>query len=383
MKIIEVVFNWPAETFIQRHVTALADQMLNPILVARHADAVNVKSASIQKTDFSSNVMPNFDRISTIQKIVNLKYLFQANQLGKYSGYKVRDRVLLAYFKSLKPDLIHFHFGTLAGMMWWIPVELGIPYTLSLRGSDIQVQPLVSADGEKQLRQAINHAAGIHTVCESLWIRAQPYLEHEIHHKTIYTTVPQTDTFLEKGHVHSGVHFVSVGRFHWTKNYIDLLKAFRHFLDRGFNARLTIIGDGPDMESLLYWISVLRLQKEVLLPGNLPYDGISEIFARADAFIQSSIAEGFSNAVAEAMALGLPVFATNVGGAAEIIQDGVIGILLDPYCPEEWWQALQRAFDQDLMQRISRNARQTAKALFSAEKHAQDFIHFYQQALNG
>jgi colanic acid/amylovoran biosynthesis glycosyltransferase len=137
------------------------------------------------------------------------------------------------------------------------------------------------------------------------------------------------------------------------------------------------------MESLLYWISVLGLQDAVKLPGNLAYEAIRETLTQADAFIQSSIAEGFSNAVAEAMALGLPVFVTDVGGMAEVIQDDVNGFLLDPYCPEEWWRRLQLAFDKELMKKISRNSWQKSHECFSAEKHAGDFIQFYEQALHG
>lgn len=385
--ILEVTYNFPCEVFISRHVKALENAGCQVQLVARHADDNYTDSSTVSKnTEINSmpKILPQFDHLSIMNKVISLRYL--KNSKWKLSRRDLlRDRVMLGYFKKLNPDLIHFHFGTLAGMMSWIPQELGIPYTLSLRGSDIQVAPLSSLDQEDLLRDGITHAAGIHTVSDNLWDLAEPYIKQPVLHKTIYTTIPIPETPLfstinrEKNERYT---LVAIGRLHWRKSYVNLLLAIKSSLDHGLPIDLTIIGEGPDRDSLVYWINALDIAPHVILSGKLTYPDFTEYLKKSDGFIQSSIAEGFSNATAEAMSLGLPVFATDVGGTSEIIQDGINGYLLDPIHPQDWYKKICLVEDTILMEKIGKNAFETASEVFSAEKHAKEFIEFYTNILN-
>jgi len=161
-----------------------------------------------------------------------------------------------------------------------------------------------------------------------------------------------------------------------------LLKAISKLANSGVKTKLILIGDGLEKEAIVYWISALNLKENVTLTGILDNETINNILIDADCYIQSSIAEGFSNATAEAMALGLPVFATNVGGTNEIIKDGVNGFILDPTDSENWHKKLFYLRDQKKINMIRKAARETAKNVFSAETHACSFIDFYQHILN-
>ena len=381
MNIVEINYNHPNETFIQRHVDSLISSGYKPILVARHSDKKLSKLASIGNNKLGVEIMPNFDRMRLREKIYSLRYLHTNPEKIKIRA-KIRDRVLLSYFTSLKPSLIHFHFGSLAVMMDWIPKSLGIPYTISLRGSDVQVKPLTSPDYIDKLRDSILGAAGVHSVCDSLWREACNICQIDteiIYQRTIYTTVPIIDSPKEvsdsKGY--KPYHFVSIGRFHWRKAFDNLLIGFRHYLNHDNNAKLTIIGDGPEREALLYWVRDLHLGDKVTLTGKLPYKEFSKILMDCNALIQSSIAEGFSNVTAEAMGMSVPVFATDVGGTSEIIIDGENGFLLDPHNPQDWWEKLKLVQDEVLMKIIGVKAWETARLVFSAEQHAEEFIKFY------
>lgn len=355
------------------------------MLVARHSDNANLDSASIQMANYSASRMPNFDHLSLIQKIQNFKFLFRNRNIFDRRDLSLRDKVLLSYFYSLKPNLVHFHDANLAATMAWIPQQLGVPYTISLRGSDIQVLPLLIEGYASKLRKAIIYSAGVHSVSTSLWkivSRICNLSERAILHQTIYTTVPIQD----QKHIlrtDGEFHFISVGRFHWRKSYTHLLMAFRSLLDKGLKAELMIIGDGPTKDELIYWIHALQLEDAVKMPGKLPYEEISKIMQNSDAYVQSSIAEGVSNATAEAMAMGLPVFATEVDGTAEIIQDGENGFLLDPFRPDNWYEKLVLVKNRQLMESIGKAAWVTANEFFSAERHANEFIEFYKKALSG
>jgi glycosyltransferase involved in cell wall biosynthesis len=124
----------------------------------------------------------------------------------------------------------------------------------------------------------------------------------------------------------------------------------------------------------------LGIENHVSFPGTVSYSEIKTLFAQSDGYVQSSISEGLSNSLAEAMALGLPVFATRVGGTEEIIQDGENGCLLDPEHPEDWWQKLILISDNRKMQILRERAWNDARAKFAANAHAEHFWEFYRKS---
>ncbi|WP_338113703.1 glycosyltransferase [Thiococcus pfennigii] len=119
---------------------------------------------------------------------------------------------------------------------------------------------------------------------------------------------------------------VSAGRLARQKDYPTLLKAFARLRER-VDARLVIFGEGEERQPLETLVRELGLADHVALPGFVtnPYAWI----ARADVFALSSAWEGFGNVIAEALALGRPIVATNCpGGPREILQDGRFGTLV-------------------------------------------------------
>lgn len=382
--IIEITHNWPYEIFIQRHVSALNRIGVFPIILARHSDKFYTQSASVSTIITSGTITPNFDHLSYIEKLYNLKYIFRNPSVAFKYHIPLRDRVLLSYFETLQPSLIHFHTASLAAIMSWVPKAIGIPYTLSIRGSDIQINPFHSPVEKEEIIQALQGAAGIHTVCDYLGFQAKKLAQEMCKPTTIYTTVPIPDVSTNQfAHKEGGIRLLSIGRLHWTKAYVNLLFAFKVFLAQGFSGTLSIIGDGPEMDSLIYWINYLGLNSHVTLFGKQSYSEIADHLKNSDAYIQSSIAEGFSNSTAEAMAFGMPVFATDIGGTSEIIKDNYNGYLLNPTQPQDWWEKLSLISNNDLMNKIRINAWHTAREHFSAKNHADNFLTFYLSILNG
>src|SRR5437870_8867518 len=111
-----------------------------------------------------------------------------------------------------------------------------------------------------------------------------------------------------------------------VKDHRTLLDAADQVRRRIPDVRFALVGDGPEREPLLRRIEELGLGNAVHLLGTR-YD-VPAILARASASCLSSRAEGLSNAIMEAMAAGLPVVATDAGGSAELVQDGVTGFLV-------------------------------------------------------
>lgn len=379
--IVEITYNWPAETFIQRHIQALRMADFPIRVVARHAHFVLSESASLAEMDesISAGVMPNFNHLSRASKLTALHFLTARSLRSR--GLMLSDKVLLGYFERLRPDLIHFHDASLAASMAWIPASLGIPYTMSVRGSDVQVLPLQSAAQKAAVISALEGAAHIHAVCHALKRRAAELVGRDLDISVIYTTLPIPSELPAWQGVRAGepVHFISSGRLMWRKGLPDLLTAIRSLRDRGMDARLTLIGSGPELDHLLYLRKMLQLESFVSLPGKLNHQQIQNLFRTAHAYIQSSVAEGLSNSLVEAMAGGLPVFATDVDGTNEAVEDGVSGFLLPPLAPQDWAAQLTRIHDTLLMERIRKAAYKKAAQLFSRERHARAFISFFEK----
>ena len=380
LRVIEVTATWPAEVFIQRHVQALIPFEPDIHLVARSGNPAYSQRASIQEPidTLPVTVMPNFNRLSRAGKLREvIRYGLSVQSSRK--SLKVRERVLLSFFQSLSPDLIHFHNAQLAASMHWIPEYLGIPYTVSLRGADTQEIPLRS----KEIRQATHHAliqaSGIHAVCDQL---GRASLPPDLSFYTIYTPIKLPERLTPYPPPDHGVYqLLSIGRMHWRKGYPDLLLALRNAIDSGLNTQLTIVGGGPDEERVSFWIDKLQLQSSVCTITKASFPQIVELLGSSHAYIQASLAEGLSNAMAEAMAWGCPVFATNVGGTAEVIKNGQTGFLLEPAAPQRWMERLEQVRDTTLMVKIRKNAHKIAEQTFSPQLHGEAFLDFYRQAL--
>lgn len=124
-----------------------------------------------------------------------------------------------------------------------------------------------------------------------------------------------------------GSRLVSIGRLASVKGFDVLLEAFAAARTRAPQWDLEIWGEGPERAGLQQRALELGVADHVRFPGltTRPF----EVLRHADLFVLSSHAEGFPNALAEAMACGLPVISTRFGGAAEeIVQDGVNGLLV-------------------------------------------------------
>ncbi|HVV50695.1 MAG TPA: glycosyltransferase [Polyangia bacterium] len=136
---------------------------------------------------------------------------------------------------------------------------------------------------------------------------------------------------------------LGVGRLAPQKDFPTLLKAFAR-VRAAREARLVILGEGPDRAALEALARELGVAADVKLPG---YDhNPFRYFARATVFALSSIYEGLPGALIQAMACGCRVLSTDCpGGSREILQDGALGPLCPPADPEALAAALTRLLD--------------------------------------
>jgi glycosyltransferase involved in cell wall biosynthesis len=118
-----------------------------------------------------------------------------------------------------------------------------------------------------------------------------------------------------------------VGRMTAVKRTDDVVRALRGVVDRGVDAYLCLVGDGPDREHLERYAHELGVVKRCLFVGY--QEDVAQFYGAIDALLLPSVNEGTPVSVIEALAAQRPAVATRVGGTPDVIRDGVDGFLVE------------------------------------------------------
>lgn len=174
---------------------------------------------------------------------------------------------------------------------------------------------------------------------------------------------------------------VSVGRLAPVKDLGTLLRAARIVTDVRRDFRLDIVGDGPSRPELEDLARALDLTASVTFHGER--SDPRPFLAEALVFTQSSLSEGISLTLLEAMAAGVPVVATDVGGNPEVVETGRTGLLVPPRQPEALAAAILRLLDTPLLaEAMSHEARARVEREFDVTRMVADYETLYAQAAN-
>lgn len=129
------------------------------------------------------------------------------------------------------------------------------------------------------------------------------------------------------------IRLVTCSRLHRGKGQQDVIRAVALLRDRGVPVRFTILGEGPARDLLTALIVELGLDEQVTLMGAVPERAVREALEGSHVFCLASHEEALGVATMEAMAMGLPVVVTRVGGVHELVRDGVDGSMIPPENP--------------------------------------------------
>lgn len=174
--------------------------------------------------------------------------------------------------------------------------------------------------------------------------------------------------------------FVTAGRLEAVKDQSMMIKTFARFYASHPSYRLVIYGEGPMREPLQRLIEDLGLKEVVTLAGRT--NDLWNKIASAECFLLTSEYEGMSNALIEAMCLGLPVISTRVAGATEMIKDGLNGFLIeikDSNLLENRMTCL--ADDEELRLKMGREAEKVIE-LLSVEQISKQWVDYLKTKMN-
>jgi glycosyltransferase involved in cell wall biosynthesis len=168
----------------------------------------------------------------------------------------------------------------------------------------------------------------------------------------------------------------TVGRIDENKNQALLVRAMGPLLSE--RVRLVIVGDGPDRASVEAEIANLREPRYVVMTGRRM--DVPTIMPAFDVFALSSRSEGLPLVVPEAMAAGLPIVTTAVGGLPSVVDEGVTGLLV-PVEERPLRAALSKLVaNRELARKLGAQARDAALARYSADRMVDAYLELYRQA---
>jgi glycosyltransferase involved in cell wall biosynthesis len=280
-----------------------------------------------------------------------------------YASVGVEGRRLDEFVRQQQPSVILCYFGDIAMRLLPVTRRYRIPLIAYFHGD---FQFLDNRWYRWSLKRCLPHFAAIPVVTEDerRWMLQQGVPESKV--SIIPCGVP-TDQFHPVSQRPSGpVRFVMVSRLSPEKGCKFSIEAFAKMAPRVPDAELHIYGDGPERESLKRLSESLGLATRILFHGYVGEQMLAEVFPSYDVFIQHSIQkEGSPVSIAEAMACGLSVVATPVGGIVAQVLDGKTGRLVAERDVSGMAEAmLTLAQNPELRQRLGQEGRKRALNLY-------------------
>ncbi len=234
--------------------------------------------------------------------------------------------------QKIKPDIVHAQSLPTSIPAWASKKHLKIPYVVWGQGSDIYLPGSFIRMAYKTI---LKNADAVLALTEDMKQRMLEISNRDI-------SVVPNGIGLEQFNIKSGEKkkgnsktIIFVGRLHPVKGVSYLIEAMA-IVHRGMaDAKLILVGDGTERSRLEKLVEKLDLNGCIQFTGQVQQERIPTMLQQADLFALPSLSESFGIVNLEAMAAGLPIVATNVGGIPDIVVEGVNGYLVNAKRPSE------------------------------------------------
>lgn len=289
--------------------------------------------------------------------------------------------------KKEKIDIIHSHWIVPQGLIGAIiRLITGIPHITSIHGTDIHLvhshklaYPLI--------RLITKYSNNITTNSSHTCRLLQDIVRQNMTKNRVIPMGIFPEEFSPKPHfINKGQKkILFIGRLIAWKGTSILIRSLKKIYVKDPSILLFIVGDGPEKQSLENLANDLDITENVCFLGNLPRKELQLCYKNASVFVLPSIihknqTEGLGVVLLEAMASGVPVIGSNIGGIPDIIKDGVNGLLVPPGDPDALAAAIINILDNsDLSERFRDAGLKTINEKFSWDKISDQFIEIYQK----
>lgn len=273
-------------------------------------------------------------------------------------------------------DHVHAHFaGMAARTAFWINKFFSITFSFTAHANDIF--------SPRQFEIGLDKLVGAARTIVTETDYAAHFLRQRFPHRAdrvhrIYNGLDLSE-FGRANFSSTPPLIIAVGRLISKKGFGDLIRACALLVKRGISFRCEIIGEGALENELRRQIDELSLQNVVMLAGAKPQTELRRRLAAANVFVLSSVIDpdgGMDNlptVIMEAMATGLPVVSTNVGGIPEMVAENETGFLVQPGDAAAMAEAIDKIIsDSSLAAKLGHFGFERASALFSIEKNVRE-----------
>ncbi|MAX70400.1 MAG: glycosyltransferase [Flavobacteriaceae bacterium] len=322
-----------------------------------------------------------------LRLVFHLKKVIKYYKLLKNSGLSFKEilkRVYLnSHILSKNVDWLHFGFTTQAIGSEYVAKAIGAKMAVSFRGFDINVYPLKHKNCYLDVWKNVDK---IHSISQYLVDEAYTLgLQKSVPVSIITPAVNEKNINESKGSQYfidfKSLTICTVARLNWIKDLTTAIETIKILKETYEHINYHIIGDGDlkERERYLFMVNQLGLEKNVIFHWKLNHKDTLELVSRSDIYLQTSLNEGFCNAVLEAQALGRLCVASNVGGLKENIVDGETGWLVKPQQPELFAKKIVEVIQLSDKEKIavSQNAISRVQENFLLSDQNLKFLEFY------
>lgn len=239
--------------------------------------------------------------------------------------------------QKTKPDVVHAHMGgALFGAMWSALFKKRLVITVHTR-AETAFRPNI----KKQVQRALK--AGMTKMVAVSFENARAVKENFGLDNSKCTYVNNgIDLARFTNKAHEGFVLINVAHHDENKNQAALIRCFARLHEKHPDTKLLLLGDGPTHQDLMVQAAELGVANAVTFTGNVP--NTQDYYAVSDLYVQCSFVEAMPLSVLEAMAAGLPIVSTHVGGLADVVQDN--GILVPAGDEEALYCAIEKIYTQ-------------------------------------
>lgn len=298
----------------------------------------------------------------------------------KTFGYFLEAGRLLDWQERQRIRHVHVHFGNPAANVAMLAAASGrSEFSMSVHGPDIFFdvnENLLAEKAEKAVFvRCISH------FCRSQMLRLVPYAQWGRFpvvrcgvDASVFAPRPETGNAVPE--------LLCVGRLVPAKGQHILVEACARLARDGVPFHLTLVGDGPDRESLKALVARLGLQERIAFAGALGQAEVRRHYDRADVFVLPSFAEGVPVVLMEAMAKEVPVVSTVIAGIPELIESGTDGLLVPPADPEALAAAVAGLLADPARRReLGRRGREKVLRLYDLSTNGAALAEMFRQQL--
>lgn len=398
MKIIIVIGKFPqlSETFIIRKAVALSQAGHDVLVMSRRRGdqsilnsypdrKFNIEFLLADTGPFSlEDICWNIYRLAYYTFLFPIKIvrLIMLLVWEKPHGSFIRNFLRFLPFCNKQYDIAHIEFLSMGPNYQLIKKITGNKLVVSCRGADMHLLPLKPKEVQESFKSFFGKIDAVHCVSDEmqaqvkLFAGAVPY---------IFVNRPAIDEKLceHGGDINNEVPvIISTGRLEWKKGFDYLIKAYALLVEEGIRFKAFIIGGGSLHNELAFSVKDAGLSDYLYLLGPKPSSQVLSRLKEANIFVLSSVEEGISNAVLEAMALGVPVVSTRCGGMEEVIRDGVDGLLVPVRDPFSMMTAIKRLIKDEATRNVIKvNARNKIKEAYTLTRQVMVFEQAYHKIL--